>query len=180
MRHLINNEYFEWLYNLVCERRYSSNISYGKLLAQLHRTEFRYVLPRDRNRLEDGISLRHRYALTKDEAAYDTIMSALCGPCSVLEMMVGLVSKCEEVLDDPSVGDRTGQWFWSMIVNLGLGSMTDDRYNERLVDDAIARLLDREYEPDGRGGLFTIKDCDVDLRTVEIWHQLWWYIDTII
>ena len=83
-------------------------------------------------------------------------------------------------MDDPGVGDRTGQWFWGMIVNLGLGSMTDGRYDRRFVEGVLNRFLNREYEPDGRGGLFRIKHCNRDLRTVEIWYQLCWYLDSIV
>lgn len=82
-------------------------------------------------------------------------------------------------MDDPDIGNRTGQWFWGMIVNLGLGSMTDDLYDEKLVETAINRLLDRRYAPDGTGGLFTVKNCDRDLRKVEIWYQLCWYLNSI-
>ena len=49
----IQNEYFEWLYDLVCKDRYSKQISYRKLLSCLHNTEFTYILRRDRNRAEE-------------------------------------------------------------------------------------------------------------------------------
>ena len=94
-------------------------------------------------------------------------------------MMVALASRCEETMDDPGMGDRTGQWFWGMIVSLGLGGQLDNRYDARVVDDILDRFLDREYEPDGSGGLFTIENCHRDLRDVEIWNQMWWYIDTL-
>jgi hypothetical protein len=95
-------------------------------------------------------------------------------------MMVALASECEETMDDPNVGDRTGQWFWGMIVNLGLGSMADYNFDYDYVDGVIQRFLNREYEPNGRGGLFTIRNCTEDLRTVEIWSQLCWYLGTIM
>ena len=82
-------------------------------------------------------------------------------------------------MDDPCMGDRTKQWFWGMISSLGLGAMTDDRYDEKFVDDAIFRFLDRKYEPNGRGGLFTIRNCREDMRTKDIWHQLCSYLNTI-
>ena len=175
----IYEEYFEWLFDLVCAQRYSKPI-YRKLLMRLHDTEFRYSIPRDRNRAEDGEDLRYRFALDHD---YDvpTTVSDLGGPCSVLEMMIALAIRCEEqIADDPDYGNRMGQWFWGMITNMGLGPMTNEMYEEGTVDSIIHRFLDREYEPDGKGGLFRIRNCDEDLRCVEIWYQLCWYLDTIL
>lgn len=178
-RTTICNEYFSWLFELVCGERYSKQISYKKLLMHLHKTEFRYLIAKDRNRAEDGIGLRYRYAITHGyEESYRTILDILDGPCSILEMMVALSVKCEEnIMDDPNIGDRTGQWFWGMVTNLGLGSMTDDRFDRRYVEDVITTFLDRKYEPNGKGGLFTVRHHNRDLRTVEIWHQLCWYLD---
>lgn len=176
-----NNEYFEWLFESVCENRYSGRISYRKLLMRLHDTEFKYVIPRDQNRADDGVDLRHHFILEQGYGdAYELVMNELDGPCSVLEMLVALAKRCERtIMDDPHVGDRTTQWFWGMVTSLGLGSMTDDRFDKSYVDETIGRFHNREYEPDGRGGLFTIRGCDRDLRTVEIWHQLCWYLDSI-
>lgn len=175
----IREEYFEWLFNLVCEQRYFRPI-YRRLLTRLHETEFRYLILRDRNRAEDGESLRYRFALEK---GYDvpSTMADLGNPCSVLEMMIALATRCEEqIADDPEYGNRMGQWFWKMVVNLGLGPMTNDEYDERYVDSVLNTFLNRNYEPDGKGGLFVIRDCDTDLRDVEIWHQLCWYLNTIL
>lgn len=179
-RERICNEYFNWLYDLIGSNRKSRPISYRKLLTHLHNITFRYSIMRDKNRAKDGEDMRYRFALAQ---YYDTepdyILEMLEGPCSVFEMMVALAIRCEETMDDPDVGDRTGQWFWGMIVSLGLGSMLDSRFDARVVDDIVDRFLDREYEYDGSGGLFTIPDCRRDLRDVEIWNQMWWYIDTI-
>lgn len=181
MRDEIKDEYFEWLFKLVCTNRFMKRTSFRKLLIHLYDTEFRWVIPKDQNRAHDGLDLRRRFILIQGyEDSYDLVMSALDGPCSILEMMIALAIRCEEdVMDDPHLGDRTAQWFWGMITNLGLGSMIDEWYEEEAVDDILERFLDREYEPNGRGGLFTVRHCDQDLRTVEIWYQLCWYLDTI-
>lgn len=177
-RDRINDEYFEWMCDLVCGDRHHESISYKRLLETLHSIEFTYTIPNDINRAEDGIDLRYRFALSQDQIGIDLYLR---GPCSVLEMMVALAIHCEEsIMDDPLIGDRTSQWFWVMVTNLGLGSMTDNRFNQRFVEDVIGTFLDREYSPDGKGGLFRIRDCTRDLRTVEIWWQLLWYLDTIV
>lgn len=171
----MRDQYFEWLYDLVCDGRYSKENSYRKLLMHLHNTEFVYFIPKDENRAMDGIDLREVFAGEQDADLY------LGGPCSVLEMMIALAIRCEDdYMDDARVGNRTKQWFWKMISSLGLGSMLDERYDKLYVMDVVERFLDREYDPDGRGGLFTIDDCDCDLRDVEIWTQLCWYLDSII
>lgn len=173
----IINGYFEWMYDLVCENRYSEGLSYRKLLSYLHNTEFTYFIPKDANRAEDGVDLRRRFA---DYAEIRDIDLYLDEPCSVLEMMIALAIRCETFMDDTRIGDRTGQWFWGMIVNLGLGSMFDNNYDRQLVETNVTRFLEREYEYNGKGGLFTVKHCDRDLRGVEIWYQLCWYLDSII
>lgn len=177
----IKNEYFEWLYNIVCNDRFAKQISYRKLLTCMHCTEFTYKVRMDENRATDGISLRRRFTI---ENGYDGISqyvtASLDGPCSVLEMMIALALRCEEtIMDDPSYGNRTAQWFWGMVTNMGLGSMMDSRFDKKEACSIIKRFLERKYEPDGRGGLFRLRDCNCDLRKVEIWHQLCWYLDSI-
>ena len=180
IEHEINEDYFEWLYEGMCGNRYSKNISYRKLLEHLHNTNFRYTISNDKNRASDGIDLRYSFALSQGcEDEPELITDYLKGPCSVFEMMVALAQRCESVMDDPKIGDRTGQWFWGMINNLGLGGMNDNRYDEQYVNDVIDTFLDREYKSNGKGGLFTIRNCKYDLREVEIWYQLCWYLDTI-
>ena len=177
MQDRIINEYFEWLFNLVCGRRYSKRVSFRRLLSYLHSITFSYSIKKDANRAADGVDLRYRFAL---EQGYADTPECLDGPCSVLEMMVALSIRCEEtIMDDPNIGDRTSQWFWGMITNLGLGSMIDDRFDRQYVDDVITRFLNRKYDPDGKGGLFRIKNCMYDLRKIEIWNQLCWYLNTI-
>ena len=174
----INDDYFEWLCEVVDSKRFSKHVSYRKLLMHLHNIEFTWFIPYDDNRADDGIMLRRKYALAHHD---EELSDYISGPCSVLEMMAALAIRCEEsIMDDTLFGNRTGQWFWGMIHNLGLSPMNDSNFDAEFVDDVIARFLNREYEPDGKGGLFTIKNCDHDLRTVEIWRQLSWYLGSIM
>lgn len=174
----LNNEYFNWMYDIACADRFAKDISYRKLLTHLHSTRFRYSIKRDSNRADDGVSLRYRFALS---LGYDDVHYYITEPCSVLEMILALAIRCEEnIMDDTAFGNRTGQWFWGMVNNLGLGSMTDNQFDKLYVEEIIERFLDREYEPNGKGGLFTVRNCDRDLRDVEIWFQLCYYLDSII
>ena len=140
------NKYFDWLYGLVCGHKYSKHVSFERLLMHLHGIEFRYSIPMDQNRAMDGMDLRWRYAY---EHHYDpSVLDCLDGPCSVLEMMVALSLYCEEhIMDDPTIGNRTSQWFWGMIVSLGLGFMTDDRFEKAYVDDVIQRFIIESMNP---------------------------------
>lgn len=174
----IINEYFEWLYNYVCKGRTHQNVSYRKLFAQLHGIEFIFTIPNDINRARDGVDLRYRFAMYKED---ETVLDCLDGPCSVLEMMVALSVRAEEsIMDNTMYGDRTGQWFWCMMQNLGIGNMTDEIYDKDIVNECISIFLTRNYEADGRGGLFYIRNCEEDLRKMEIWIQMCWYLDNFV
>lgn len=173
----VNDEYLDYLCELIDSDRFASDVSYKKLLTHLHNIEFTWFVPHDDNRADDGIQLRRSFALDKSDIR---LSRCIHGPCSVLEMMVALAVRCEDtIMDDARLGNRTGQWFWGMIKNLGLISMRDNRFDRDYVDSVIARLLNREYEPDGRGGLFTVRNCEYDMRNVEIWCQLSWYLGSI-
>ena len=173
------DRYFDWMYQLVVDDRYSKQ-SYRKLFFKLHGTEFTYTIPMDGNRAEDGIDLRYRFGR---EHLYSDAMVASClddRPCSILEMMIALSIRCEEhIMDDPDVGDRTGQWFWSMLVSLGLGSMEDQKFDRYFVDETLERFLNRGYERNGEGGLFTVNNGR-DMRRTEIWYQMNYYLSEII
>lgn len=180
-RNELNNEYFEWMYQLVCNEKYPKRLSHRKLLSHLHSIDFVYIIGMDGNRAEDGMDLRYRFGY---ERRYEAPVIATClddRPCSILEMLTALAIRCEEhIMDDPDIGNRTGQWFWSMISNLGLGFMSDTKFDKRYLDGVISNFLNREYKRNGEGGLFTVKNCKHDLRTAEIWYQMCWYLDDII
>lgn len=175
----INDEYFAWLSDKVCKDRFAKNISYRKLLQALHSVNFKWRMRNDANRASDGLTLRRRFA-THMGFEEDYFLPYITGPCTVLEMMIALAIKCEvSIMDNPVVGDRTAQWFWEMVNTMGLGGMYDSNFDEKYVKDIINRFVDREYSPNGKGGLFHIRDCKYDLTTVDIWDQMCWYLDGI-
>lgn len=173
--------YFEWMCRLVCNNRHTKCSSYRKLLTHLNESEFVPVMLMDENRADDGTDLRYRFGY---ENSYEGAMIASLlddHPCSMLEMMIALSIHCEEdIMDDPDVGDRTGEWFWQMIENLGLDDMDDAHYSPKRVDDILERFTNQEYERDGRGGLFYIPNTYRDMRNAEIWYQMCWYLDDIL
>lgn len=187
MRANIEQDYFRWLYDFVCADRYDEQyISYRKLFEHLHDTEFTWMrrrFPLDENRAKDGVDLRRRFILGLPDYRndYDEYMDALEGPCSILEMILALALRMEEdTMADPELGNRASYWFWVMLKNLDISTMTDARYDERVVTRALDIFLDREYEPNGRGGLFELRHHSIDLRTVDIWVQANWFMDEIL
>lgn len=176
----ISNEYFEWLYDLACKDRYPVEMTFRKLLMYLHSTDFRYTIERDKNRACDGRELRYRFGHSNNYSESYINRMLDTRPCSVFEMILALSIRCEEdYMDNAEFGDRTKQWFWIMLINLGLGSMSDDRYDREFVSEVIERFLNREYEPNGRGGLFLIRNTQRDLRNMEIWFQMCEYLNGI-
>lgn len=177
----LEKRYFDWMYGIACQNRYSRKASYKMLLSYLNCIPFSYTVLMDRNRAADGVDLRYRFGY---EQGYEDPMIASYlddKPCSVLEMMVALAIRCEEhIMEDSDIGDRTGKWFWYMISSLGLSDMDDDQIDYIRVDRIIRKFLNREYTKDGKGGLFYVKNCKIDMRTTEVWYQMFQYLEKIL
>ena len=168
------------MYQLVCDG-YIEGLSYRRLFDYLHRIDFTFSIPMDGNRAEDGIDLRYRFGYEND--IRDPIIMAYLDdrPCSVLEMLVALAMRCEEhIMRDPDAGNQTGRWFWIMLNNLGLNQMDDNNFDRHFVDDIVTRWMERKYDSDGNGGLFIIKNSRYDLRSIEIWYQMNWYLNEMV
>ena len=171
----IRNDYFEWLYKNACRGKGHDTVSYRKLLMLLHSIDFDFYIRDDLSRFNDGIDLRYKFG---NRIGRDNIMDILNEPCSVLEMILALAIRCEDtIMANAQYGDRTTQWFWNMIKNLGLSYMTDERFDKDTAVRIIYDFMERRYQPNGKGGLFYIPDCKEDLTIVEIWTQLLWYLD---
>ena len=177
----IKELYFNWMCDQV--DHYPESETYTELLYVLNDVDFEYLLEMDGNRYEDGIDLRYRFGnqcgYSQSQIAYDLDDH----PCSILEMMVALAIRCEDLMANEDAGNRTGEWFWGMVRNLGLGEYTDIDFDEPAVREILYIFISREYSPDGSGGLFTTsasKNREVDMTTVRIWFQAMWYLDDII
>ena len=161
--------YLEWLSELLIP---DENIreSYQKLMLALYHEKFRYFINNDCNRADDGERLRIIY---EDETGtwcnnYD--------PCSVLEMLGALAIRCEnEIMYDPEE-NKTSTWFWEMITNLGLDGMDDWHFDHDEFKKIMKKLNDRTYDKDGYGGPFYICGFTEDMRKIELWYQLNYYI----
>lgn len=181
MRDELETAYYNWLCSVVVKDERFSH--YRTLLAYLHHIPFRFSpsVPMDDNRAGDGIELRYRFGAYHD-ISYSIIGSELdYTPCSVLEMLVALSIRCEEqIMSVPEMGDRTYEWFWTMIRNMFLIDQIDDHFNLEYVKARIDIFLDRRYQPDGIGGLFYIPNTTKNLQNVEIWNQLNWWANNVL
>lgn len=164
----MNNEerYFNWLCELV-------NASSDKhdFLWCLFDTHFMYQLARDANRVSDGLSLRVQYA---EDTGDETDISDY--PCSVLEVMVALAMRAESILYDPEEGPHEPQLFWQMVENMGIKNTDNESFDYYDTMHKLHRMMGRRYSPDGKGGLFRIRGVTEDLRDVELWNQMLWYL----
>lgn len=171
----LENEYLEWMYRLVYDKKLYKGRSFKKLLNHLHSIDFYYINPMDFNRYDDGINLRYRFGFLRDYTDSYINKNLNIGECSLLEMMVALALRCEEsIMSDPVLGDRTYEWFYMMLTNLNLENHYDSKFDLELVDSIIFRMLDRQYEQSGIGGLFYTKNRNnpFDFRKIEIWQQM--------
>ena len=170
----IEDLYFMWLYRLVC----GEDESRIELCRILHSIPFEYSLGMDGNREADGIDIRYRFGYENGYADYVIAAYIDILPCSVFEMMVALANRCEEqIMSDPEKGNRTHVWFSEMLKNLGLYNETNDVINDDRVHKVIFRFLDRKYERNGKSGLFTVNNRKDDMRNVEIWYQMMFWLD---
>lgn len=173
MKKTMNDGYFAYLCGEV-----GGAGEHSLLLEQLHGIEFYSLVPNDHNRGVDGEQLRIKFV---DEVGPQGSPSLPDGPCTMLEMLIGLAYRLEFELLGGRYERPMSDWFWVLIDNLGLRNVTDDLYRKGLdirskVDIIIRKLLDREYDTDGFGGLFPLnnlaKSGTRDQRRVEVWYQM--------
>jgi len=172
----LETRYFKWLYHHIGSLK-DPNPSHGHwlLAEQLHKTTFNWFVPNDDNRSSDGLSLRDDFC---DEVGSWGPGRHIHDPCSMLEMLIALAKRTDYEADDLGMGEGIGEWFWTLMTNVGLRKFTDEVYlrgrqeTELHVQEILNNLIERKYEADGRGGLFPLSHPQRDQRTVELWYQM--------
>ena len=150
--------YFNWLVDLVVSKEESRKFS--MVLEKLFNTDFVSYNEFDDNLKENALCLRGKYGRDYD---FDT---------TVLELMVYLATEIEDTLmANNEFGDRTGLWFWFMMESLDLIQYDNSRYNEVEIDKKLDIFIERRYQRDGFGGLFTVEKRNFDARNSSIWTQ---------
>jgi hypothetical protein len=172
MRMKNNDPYFAWLCKKV---NVSENGNRYELMAEkMHQMIFKTdnLVERDDNRALDGIDMRSEYIdkYGKNGSAIDK------RGCTVLEFLVALARRMSFLMTGHDQGTRAGYYFKQMLINLRIQKLDDDRYYELngdfYVEDAVYRIENRLYEPNGTGGLFPTKHSTKDQRYEEIWYQM--------
>ena len=157
--------YFEYLLDLipmsrectaVCERLFQIPFAYDEQYET------------DRNRAEDGLSLRSLYFA---ETGCVSFMED--APCTVLEMMIALSLRIERDIMGMPGNDHPERWFFEMLRNLGIFGLTSPKFIDTIVDTWMSRA----YDPDGTGSLFPLKYYPGDQRELLIWDQMSFYLN---
>ena len=176
---ILPDKYYDWLLFKVCNSREKSE--YSMILRDLASVEFYSSVDRDNNLIEHcKYYLREDF---EDEAEANgfkiDIPDSL--PVSLLEVIIVLCVKAEDIMQSFDGVDYS-RWFWHMMKNSGLTFYTNYRYNKNGAFAHIKMILDRKYEPNGKDGLFYIRGLDLgayDLREIELWYQLMWYLNEV-
>lgn len=167
----MEEKYYEWLIESI-DPLGTARDYYQPVLRKLYSTDFRWShrFEDDRNRAEDGLTLRTIFA---DVVGLDVADLGLNEtPCSCLEMMVAIARRIElEILSMPGEDDIP-KWFWRFIEGLGLGAFKPEIDTESYIERRINLWLDRKYYRNGYGGIFVVHDDFFDMRKMTIWKQM--------
>lgn len=166
----LDDQYMVWCYGQIADAKIrKSSKTYWRLLRQLYSTEFRYFVPNDENRAEDGKELRNEWA---HEQRVNPDEEWLNLPCSFLEMLIALARRMAfQAEETPEF------WFWHLIRNLNFEGFHDKSgYSHNFVKRRMAVVNDRLYDFAGNGGLFPLRNPSKDQRKVELWYQMCEYI----
>jgi hypothetical protein len=157
-------EYVNWLIEYVTTgaRKRHIDRAHRAILRDLYSIEFTWILDMDENRAIDGLEMRGRFGIDLGD-----------WPCSMLEMMVALAIREDNIMGyyiSEDCGPDT--WFWEQMDNSGLSNC----HSMDEVQIVVDRINNREYSERGEGGLFFVPEPRRDLREVDIWYQMQWHL----
>ena len=143
---------------------------YYNFLLWLERVPFTAKIDMDENRGSDGIMVRRSLGYYDDPS----------GP-SLLEVLVGLAQRMEYIMSGTTEARTAGEWFTIIVENwLGMPIPKNNKMAQldfqNFMDDKAEILLNREYESNGKGGLFPLVCDTFDSREEELWVQMQAYL----
>jgi hypothetical protein len=170
----LTEDYLRWLAPQIREDDGLSNPNktYDGLLELMFETKFEFLdtVSRDENRAKDGSALRIEFCNLRNIRTNS--LNSL-GEASFLEVLIGLSRRLAFIAGGSAPG-----WAWILLANLNLHKLADPftRPKARKASEALYRCIWREYEPDGSGGFFPLREPREDQRAVEIWYQMAAYV----
>lgn len=159
----MHGDYYNWLVDLIEAGPGTAHEDYTSLIHELYLMKYRWQFELDENRAIAGLALRDRYAY---EAGVDRAEMS-DGPCSVLEMLIGLADVMSQTFDD-----TVSRWFWEMIGNLHLDHFSDGNYDSYSAVSVVNRWLDRRFSSNGNGSIFPIPRYHGDARNLQVWDAM--------
>lgn len=179
MRHEthVEERYFLWLCDILDVEAdgWPETVPWS-LYRQLHNAPFTWLIPRDVDRAQDALELRDRF-VSENLRSVDPGWAGL--EASVLEVLVALAERCSFQTEA-----STGDWFNVFMDNLGIWRYANDNQDAEIHADIIADIIfdwmTRNYEPNGVGGLFPLRDPYADQRKESIWSQKSEYLVEIL
>jgi len=169
----IEEAYFNWLYAKVLRTQgRTPSTSYRSLIFGIHAVPFQWLVTGDDNRAADGIDLRYVF-LNELRIPAEEEQDWLELECSVLEMLIALADRCAF-----QTALSSKDWIWIFLDNLGLSHISESSYTEYQDDiyPVISGFVHREYDRNGRGGIFPLSHGSKDQRRVELWYQFSEYL----
>jgi hypothetical protein len=183
----IIDEYFCWLCKIIQVEQ--KNKSYWILARRLFDRQFEWFVLNDDNRCEDGMWIRERFDFDLTDIYQEH--------CNMLEVLIALAERFDETVQKAGEQIATHRYFWEMMDNCGLSRYSDSWFSDNLedykrisgkipgetgwdtclIDRIIDKIINREYDRLGNGGLFPLRKSKKDQRKVELWYQLSEYIN---
>lgn len=162
----LREDYLSWLASQFRDEHGSPDKSYDGLLNAMFERPFGWVLPRDQNRIVDGLDLRVAFA---NEHRLRTNSLEFLGPCSFLEVLIGLSRRMAFI-----AGGEPPGWSWHLLTNLELDRLSDPftRHKRNKAEEIMNIVIERTYSPDGTGSFFPLAWPEDDMTKVEIWYQM--------
>lgn len=168
--------YYSWLLDAVASK--AEQKTYNLVFSKLYSTEFVSYDEFDDNLKENASGMREDfYIFSKTGYKLIDIYGEIDFETTILEVMVYIACKIEDtIMSNSDYGNRTGLWFWYMMESLDIIQYDDNRFDEPDVDQKLDNFIERRYEKNGYGGLFTLEDSKIDARKTNIWQQAMTFI----
>lgn len=163
----IQLEYEKWLIKKINNKKDNYNL----LLHELNIIPFEVAMERDLNRIDDAFNIR-------DTFFYEQGINGnfVVEYISVLEVLIALSVRIDnEYVGNP--GDPHPEIiFWDLMHNLNLEKYDNSHFNKREIYNNIYIWMHREFDFDGSGSIFPLRNPLNDQRHEEIWSQMTAYL----